>query len=105
MLRKDVLESVRRGDFQVYEVEMVDQAIELLTGVEAGVRGEDGTYPEGSINALVNARLKEMGEAMRQFGRPARDGATPEKESAEATAAEADSEVEAPNDEIDDNSQ
>jgi lon-related putative ATP-dependent protease len=105
MLRKDVLESVRSGEFHVYAVETVDQAIEQLTGVPAGVRGEDGTYPEGSINALINARLKEMGEAMRHFGRPARDGATPEKDPAEATAAEADPEVEAPNDEIDDNGQ
>ena len=45
------------------------QAVELLTGVEAGQRREDGSYPEGSINARVDARLKEMGEAMRQFGR------------------------------------
>ena len=69
MLRKDVVESVRAGSFHIYTVETVDQAIELLTGGTAGERADDGSYPEGSINARVDARLKEMGEAMRHFGR------------------------------------
>ena len=73
MLRKDVLESVRKGDFQVYAVETVDQAIELLTGVDGRRARADGAYPEGSINARVDARLREMGEAMRQFGRRSPD--------------------------------
>ena len=105
MLRKDVLESVRQGDFQVFAVENVDQAIELLTGVEAGERNEDGSYPEGSINYRVDARLREMGEAMRQFGRRSRDGATPEKGAVDPAASEADADGPAQNDEIDDNDQ
>jgi predicted ATP-dependent protease len=88
MLRKDVVESVRSGRFQISAVENVDQAIELLTGVQAGVREEDGSYPEGSINGRVDARLREMGEAMRQFGRRSRDGASPEKEPASPTGTE-----------------
>jgi hypothetical protein len=69
MLRKDVVESVRAGTFHIYAVETVDQAIELLTGAPAGERSSDGSYPAGSINSRVDARLKEMGEAMRRFGR------------------------------------
>jgi predicted ATP-dependent protease len=69
MLREDVVESVRRGDFHIYSVDSVDEAIELLTGVPAGDREPDGAYPEGTIHGRVNARLREMGEAMRRFGR------------------------------------
>ena len=105
MLRKDVLESVRQSDFQVFAVETVDQAIELLTGVDAGVRDDEGAYPESSINARVDARLREMGEAMRQFGRPSRDGASPENEPAAAIVTESESEEPAQSDEIDDNKQ
>ena len=86
MLRKDVVGSVRNGSFHIYVVDSVDQAVELLTGVEAGQRREDGSYPEGSINARVDARLKEMGEAMRQFGRrgpAARDGRDGQQENEE----------------------
>jgi Lon-like ATP-dependent protease len=73
MLRKDVLESVRASSFHIFAVESVDQALELLTGVAAGARAEDGSYLEGTINARVDARLKQMGEAMRQFGRRPRE--------------------------------
>ena len=70
MLRDDVVESVRRGEFHVYAVDTVDEAIELLTGASAGERQPDGSYPEGSVNARVHARLHEMVDAMRQFGSP-----------------------------------
>ena len=70
MLREDVVESVRQGHFQVFVVDSVDEAMELLTGLPAGERQPDGTYPEGTINARVDARLRELGEVMRRFGRP-----------------------------------
>jgi len=79
MLRPDVVESVRKGLFHIYTVSTVDEAIELLTGVPAGERGPDGQYPEETINRRVDDRLRQMGEAMRQFGRRPRDGAGPEK--------------------------
>jgi predicted ATP-dependent protease len=91
MLRKDVLESVRSGDFHVYAVHTVDEAIELLTGEDAGERRPDGSYPEGSINARVDSRLREMGEAMRQFGRrepAARDGRDGQQENEEKVEVE-----------------
>lgn len=79
MLRPDVVESVRKGLFHIYAVSSVDEAIELLTGIPAGERGPDGLYPEDTINRRVDDRLRQMGEAMRQFGRRPRDGAGPEK--------------------------
>ena len=39
MLREDVVRACAEGQFGIYAVEDVDQAIELLTGVPAG-RGE-----------------------------------------------------------------
>jgi lon-related putative ATP-dependent protease len=79
MLREDVLASVERGDFRILSVNTVDEALEALTGTPAGERMEDGTYGEATVHHLVDKRLREMGEAMRQFGRRSRDGATPEK--------------------------
>jgi Lon-like ATP-dependent protease len=68
MLRADVVEAVRQGQFRVYAVDDVDQGIELLTGVPAGVRGPDGQFPAGSVNARVDARLRQLAEDLHHFG-------------------------------------
>jgi len=82
-LREEVVEAVRRGQFHIYAVETVDQALELLTGLPAGERQPDGTYHEGTLNALVDARLREMGEALRRAGRPREREEAEEREAAE----------------------
>jgi lon-related putative ATP-dependent protease len=72
MLRDDVVEAVEAGRFAVYAVETADEAIELFTGLPAGARGEDGAFPDGSVNARVEARLTRLAEKARQFGRAPR---------------------------------
>ena len=67
MLREEVVEAVQRGQFHIYAVKTIDEGIEVLSGVEAGQRREDGTYPEGSINFLVSKRLTEMAEKLKGF--------------------------------------
>lgn len=67
MLRRDVVEAVREGKFHIYAVETVDEGIELLTGLPAGERDEEGLYPEGSINALVEARLEELARRRQEY--------------------------------------
>jgi len=67
MLRPDVVEAVEAGDFHVYPVETVNQGIELLTGVEAGTRDEQGAFPDDTINGRVEARLHEFADRRRQF--------------------------------------
>ena len=57
MLRQDVVEACREKMFFIYPVDTVDEGIEILTGTKAGDRQADGTYPKGSVNALVQAKL------------------------------------------------
>ena len=59
MLRGDVRDAVAAGRFHIYAVRTVDEGIELLTGLPAGVADAEGIYPEGSINGLVSDRLAE----------------------------------------------
>jgi len=68
MLREDVIEAVRQNRFHIYPVRSVDEGIELLTGKPAGQRLPDGRYPEGSVNAAVEERLRQLAEAVREFG-------------------------------------
>ncbi|MBN1545632.1 MAG: AAA family ATPase, partial [Syntrophaceae bacterium] len=67
MLRDEVVESVHKGQFHIYTARTVDEGIEVLTGVPAGERQKDGTYPEGTINHLVDKKLKEMAEQLKNF--------------------------------------
>jgi lon-related putative ATP-dependent protease len=69
MLRKDVVDAAARSEFQVFAVEDVDQAIELLTGVDAGERDQDGAFPPDSVNGRVEQRLIELAVRRREFGR------------------------------------
>jgi len=57
MLRRDVVEAVAEGRFHIYPVATVDQALELLTGLPAGERGDDGLYPEDSVNGRVERKV------------------------------------------------
>jgi len=70
MLRHEVVEAARAGRFQVWPVETVDEALEILTGVPAGEAGPDGRYPEDTLNGRAAARLAELAEKMVRFGAP-----------------------------------
>jgi ATP-dependent Lon protease len=70
MLDSEVVEAVKEGKFHIWAVDHVDQGIELLTGVPAGERNEEGEFPEGTINYLVDMRLDELARTMKEFEGP-----------------------------------
>jgi lon-related putative ATP-dependent protease len=57
MLREDVVQAVRERRFHLYAVSTIDEGMARLSGREAGERGPDGRFPEGSVNALVEQAL------------------------------------------------
>jgi len=69
MLRTEVVEAVRQGQFHVWSVASIEEGIELLTGKKAGTRRKDGTYPRGSVYALADQRLTALAQGMVNFGK------------------------------------
>jgi predicted ATP-dependent protease len=69
MLREDVVEAARNGQFSIYPVAHIDEGIEILTGVKAGERGADGLFAAGTINRLVEDKLKAFAERGRSFAK------------------------------------
>jgi lon-related putative ATP-dependent protease len=67
MLKEEVVDTIREGRFHIYPVETIEEGIEVLTGVKAGQKTPDGTYPEGTINYLVQKRLSEMAESAKSY--------------------------------------
>jgi len=80
MLRQDIVEAVKEGQFQIYPVQTVDQAIEQLTGMPAGEPDEEGTYPEGSVNQRIQTRLIELAKRLQAFTAPPEEAGGEEKE-------------------------
>jgi len=67
MLRKDVVEAVKKGKFHIYAVKTIDDGIEILTDKRAVEKRPDGSYPEGTINYLVDEKLKALAEGLKHF--------------------------------------
>jgi lon-related putative ATP-dependent protease len=66
-LRRDVVEAVESGQFTVYAVNALEEALELLTGVTAGERGIDGEYPPDTVFGRAAQRLAEMAQAVAEW--------------------------------------
>ena len=57
MLQEEVVEAVQQGQFSVYAVQNIDEAVTIITGTEAGQRDKDGNFATDSVNAKVEEQL------------------------------------------------
>jgi lon-related putative ATP-dependent protease len=67
MLREDVVRAVKEERFFIHAVSTVDEGLALLSGREAGHRGSDGRFPEGSFNAAVDDALAANVRRLREL--------------------------------------
>lgn len=58
MLNDEVLAAVQAGLFHVYAVRTVEEGIELLTGIPAGMPDASGQYPADSLFGRANQKLQ-----------------------------------------------
>lgn len=85
MLRDDVIEAANEGQFHVYPVATVDEAIDLLTGISAGEREETGQFPEGTMNRLVEEQLIELAKKHRDFAEGMEEDSSEQEEEPSST--------------------
>jgi predicted ATP-dependent protease len=67
MLPTRIVHAAEQGDFSIYAVRTVDQALEILTGREAGQPDNKGRFPQGSVSGRVDERLWELATGLRDF--------------------------------------
>jgi predicted ATP-dependent protease len=67
MLKEEIVDAVKAGEFHVYPVKTIDEGIEILTGVKAGARKSDGQFEKKTVNYMVSKRLKEIAEKLKEF--------------------------------------
>lgn len=58
MLDHEVLEAVEEGKFHIWAIDTVDEGLEILTGVPAGVPDESGKYPDETVHGKAKEKLR-----------------------------------------------
>lgn len=81
MLKEDVVNAVREGDFHIYAIQSIDQGMEFLTGLKMGERDSDGNYPKDSINYLVEQKLDHFAKIQQKFASRTNDQVKQSKKS------------------------
>ena len=79
MLKQEVVDSVKGGQFHIWPISTVEEGVEILTGMKAGGLQPDGTYPEGTVFRKVDDRLVELAEIVKRFAKE-EGGAKPSPE-------------------------
>ena len=67
MLAEEIVDSVEKGEFSIFAAQHIDEAIEILTGENAGDRGSDDQFPEGSVNRKVEDQLIRYARKRKTF--------------------------------------
>lgn len=57
MLKREVIDAVQNGQFHIYQVSSIEEGIEVLTGLPAGVPDDNGVYPDGTVFGAVQKKL------------------------------------------------
>ncbi|UCG05594.1 MAG: AAA family ATPase [Desulfobacterales bacterium] len=58
MIKREVINDVKRKKFHIYQVSTVEEGIEILTGVAAGKPDKNGNFPKGTVYGAVQQKLK-----------------------------------------------
>ena len=62
-LSDEIVEAVKQKNFHIYSVSTIEEGIEVLTGVPAGKKDKDGRFPAGTVNYLIQEKLKKYAKA------------------------------------------
>ncbi|NIY83433.1 Lon protease family protein [Vibrio hepatarius] len=60
MLRQDVVKAVEKGEFHIWAIDHVTEAIELFMGKPAGTLSEEGSYPINTVFGIAQAKLNSL---------------------------------------------
>ena len=60
MLNDEVIKAIEHGLFNIYAIKTVEEGIEILTDVPAGIKNEAGEFTEDSVYYRVNQQLKKF---------------------------------------------
>jgi predicted ATP-dependent protease len=86
MLKEEIIQAVRRGRFNIWAVDTIQDGLELLTGQKAGNRQKSGKFPKDTIFYRVEEKLEAYAKRASDFKK--RIGEKPEKNNSEKNSPE-----------------
>lgn len=66
-LSDEIIEAVKNKLFHIYSISSIEEGIEVLTGVPAGKKDQNGHFPAGTVNHLVYEKLKKYAEISKKM--------------------------------------
>lgn len=69
VLRPDVVQAVKKGQFHLYQVKTIEEGIQVLTGVQAGKPDGQYNYPEDTVFGRVQKKLRRFHELSMRYGK------------------------------------
>ena len=60
MLKDEILDEVKKGNFHIYSISRIEEAVDILTGIKAGKKLSNGTYQANTVFGLVEKKLKTL---------------------------------------------
>jgi lon-related putative ATP-dependent protease len=73
MLRVEVVQAVRDGQFHLYTMETLDEGLELLTSLPAGEIDATHEYPAETIHGKVQRRLAHFARVLKEYAAPEKE--------------------------------
>lgn len=61
-----VVQAVKDGKFHIFQVETIEEGIEILTGIKAGKRLKSGKFTSGTVFSAVDEKLRTMAEQLKK---------------------------------------
>ncbi len=60
MLRQDVVQAVEKGEFHIWAIDHVNEALSMFMGKDAGEMNSEGVYPTETILGIAQSRLNAL---------------------------------------------
>lgn len=60
MLKDEVIEAVKEGMFHIWPIQHISEGVQILMGIPAGDRQEDGTWPKDTLFDKVQQRISHL---------------------------------------------
>ncbi|MCM8901016.1 AAA family ATPase [Caldicoprobacter algeriensis] len=69
VLKDEVIEAVKEGKFHIYPIKTIDEGVEILMGIPAGKKLENGFFEKGTLHERVYNKLRQYALTMVNFGK------------------------------------